>query len=77
MEITKESEYRRTRATYTKRGLDLVIVGLDIVNVGLDLAKPYIYIRAYAVQIHTELGLFLSFVPTEHMLRRDRGVARE
>jgi hypothetical protein len=42
MEITKEFEYRRTRATYMKRGLDLVIVGLDIVNVGLDLAKPYI-----------------------------------
>jgi len=38
-EITKESEYRHTRTSFTKRGLDLVIAGLDLVKAGLDLVK--------------------------------------
>ena len=47
MPHSKESEYRNTQASFTKRGLDIVIVvldlvsvGLDLVKVGLDLAKP-------------------------------------
>jgi hypothetical protein len=35
-EITKESEYRHTRTSSAKRGLDLV-------KVGLDLTMPFFY----------------------------------
>jgi hypothetical protein len=62
-EITKESEYRHTRTSFTKRGLDLVIVGLDLVKAGLDLTSPFIIVVEKMARLDASWKIYTLLMP--------------